>query len=201
MLQNGTLAGVANAWLVIIEKVKICLNRKAFIFLLWITRLAVLPTHLFHHLHPVRCSSFSCNVEPDTHSTWRCRQVVRLRAQPQMLHKWILSMAHEVEIPLSGSQRAHLLFLHSSSSGATARQRMTDSHSIFGMWESNLWNTAPGRRPSALTVCLFRQTPWTGQEFQGLISAGLKVSSLFASNPHLPSSNALSVLIRSQEGQ
>lgn len=60
MLQNSTLMGVANSRLVIIEKVKICLNRKAFIFLLWIIKLAISPTHLFHHLHPVRCSSFSC---------------------------------------------------------------------------------------------------------------------------------------------
>lgn len=102
MRRDSTLVGVANARLVIIEKVKICLNRKAFIFLLWITILAVSSIRLLLHLHPMRCSSFSCKVEPDTHSTWRCSQVVRLRAQPQMLHKWILSIAHEVEIPLSG---------------------------------------------------------------------------------------------------
>lgn len=110
MRRNSTLAGVANSRLVIIEKVKIRLNRKAFIFLLWITTLAVSPTRLRRHLHPTRRSSFSCEVEPDTHFTWSCRQVVRLRARPQMLHKWILSTAHEVEIPLSRSQRAHLLF-------------------------------------------------------------------------------------------
>lgn len=76
--QNGTLEGVANAQLVIFEKVKICLNRKAFIFLFWLTTMTISPTHLLGHLHPARCSSFFCEVEPDIHFTWRCCQVVGL---------------------------------------------------------------------------------------------------------------------------
>ncbi|GAA6101646.1 uncharacterized [Tachysurus ichikawai] len=149
MLRNSTLAGVANARPVIIRESGNTPKQKAIHFPVLNHNDGSFANTPPLAPPPSEAQLFFLRGGTRHQSTW---SVVRLRAQPQMLNKWILSMAHEVEIPLSGSQSAHLLFLPPTPVLLHGRRGATPALSLecrnlicgaLGAWEKTLRVDSP----------------------------------------------------------